>query len=89
MNIWFILFFQEIGPYKESSESASPSSFSTSSIDSDKFVARSSGKYNEVNKNKVTIIAGRNQLGRIYSPGLPLSMSERETIVKLFQVIIK
>lgn len=30
---------------------------------------------------------GRNQLGRTYSPGLPLSMFEREEIVKLFQVV--
>uniref|UniRef100_A0A8L8K265 Paired domain-containing protein n=1 Tax=Heligmosomoides polygyrus TaxID=6339 RepID=A0A8L8K265_HELPZ len=29
--------------------------------------------------------SGRNQLGRTYSPGLPLSMCEREEIVKLFQ----
>ncbi|KAJ1352580.1 PAX [Parelaphostrongylus tenuis] len=32
-----------------------------------------------------TIEEGRNQLGRTYSPGLPLSMCEREEIVKLFQ----
>ncbi|GMT31430.1 hypothetical protein PFISCL1PPCAC_22727, partial [Pristionchus fissidentatus] len=29
--------------------------------------------------------SGRNQLGRTYSPGLPLSMKEREYIVSLFQ----
>ncbi|CAI5455468.1 unnamed protein product [Caenorhabditis angaria] len=65
-------------PYTESSDSGSPSSLSCSSVDYDvppppqyeKDVARSSG---------------RNQLGRTYSPGLPLSMCEREEIVKLFQ----
>ncbi|GMT05134.1 hypothetical protein PENTCL1PPCAC_27308, partial [Pristionchus entomophagus] len=30
-------------------------------------------------------LSGRNQLGRTYSPGLPLSMKEREYIVSLFQ----
>ncbi|VDO50524.1 unnamed protein product [Onchocerca flexuosa] len=29
--------------------------------------------------------SGTNQLGRIYSPGLPLSMSEREQIVSLYK----
>ncbi|CAI2356751.1 unnamed protein product [Caenorhabditis sp. 36 PRJEB53466] len=64
--------------YPDTSDSGSPSSLSCSSLDYDvppppqyeKDVARSSG---------------RNQLGRTYSPGLPLSMCEREEIVKLFQ----
>lgn len=30
--------------------------------------------------------AGRNQLGRTYSPGLPLSMADRQHIVQLYQV---
>ncbi|CAB3400994.1 unnamed protein product [Caenorhabditis bovis] len=70
--------YQQYYSYTESSESGSPSSLSCSSLDyevppppqHEKDVARSSG---------------RNQLGRTYSPGLPLSMNEREEIVKLFQ----
>ncbi|CAD6187231.1 unnamed protein product [Caenorhabditis auriculariae] len=72
---------QQYCTYIESSESGSPSSLSCSSMEYDvppppqheRDVARSSGG------------SGRNQLGRTYSPGLPLSMFEREEIVKLFQ----
>uniref|UniRef100_A0A7I4Z2Y3 Paired domain-containing protein n=1 Tax=Haemonchus contortus TaxID=6289 RepID=A0A7I4Z2Y3_HAECO len=62
--------------YIDSSLGDSPSSLSSTSLEdaiaphSERDQVRSSG---------------RNQLGRTYSPGLPLSMCEREEIVKLFQ----
>ena len=42
--------------------------------------------WNVINLYVFDCFLGRNQLGRTYSPGLPLSMCEREEIVKLFQV---
>ncbi|KJH47151.1 paired box' domain protein [Dictyocaulus viviparus] len=62
--------------YLESSVVDSPSSLSSSSLED--------APPRQHEKDQIRS-SGRNQLGRTYSPGLPLSMCEREEIVKLFQ----
>ncbi|KHJ94496.1 hypothetical protein OESDEN_05578, partial [Oesophagostomum dentatum] len=63
--------------YLESSLGDSPSSLSSTSLED---APPAHTERDQVRSS------GRNQLGRTYSPGLPLSMCEREEIVKLFQV---
>jgi hypothetical protein len=46
---------------------------------------RSSGRSNHLSLQSCCRVSGTNQLGRTYSPGLPLSMCEREQIVQLYQ----
>ncbi|KIH46434.1 hypothetical protein ANCDUO_23514, partial [Ancylostoma duodenale] len=62
--------------YLESSLGDSPSSLSSTSLED--------APPPHTERDQVRS-SGRNQLGRTYSPGLPLSMCEREEIVKLFQ----
>ncbi|CAJ0934534.1 unnamed protein product, partial [Mesorhabditis belari] len=58
-------------------ESCSPTSSDSSAVQSDSSAVKA------VRARKRTI--GRNQLGRAFSPGIPLSLSERQFIVRLYQ----
>ncbi|CAI4229808.1 unnamed protein product [Auanema sp. JU1783] len=69
-------FYMNMYNFMDSSVGSSPSSLSSSSLDPTE---------SRQNEKDVARSSGRNQLGRTYSPGLPLSMFEREEIVRLFQ----
>ncbi|TKR83305.1 hypothetical protein L596_016925 [Steinernema carpocapsae] len=69
------------------SDGGSPVDSPPSSISSQDYEIRATGgrKHSDQSSGVQGRSSGTNQLGRTYSPGLPLSMSEREQIVHLYQ----